>query len=310
MIDLNKKLYDAKEGLRKKRKYEEHLKRLNDSLQEQSRKSSGLKNQLLKEKKDVEALEKFTLTNIFYTMIGKKLEKLDKEQEEVLAVQVKYTETLNAIEDIKKEICEYEKKLASVADADIEYEEIIREKEQYLIQTNSPLCEELFALTEEEAEISSQMKEYNEAILAGTSALNKLKTALDSLDSAKGWSTFDMVGGGFFTTAIKHSKIDEAETQIHNAQNQLRRFQEELMDIKDYDRINIDMGMLLTFADYFLDGFIVDWFIHGKINDAYDQMMETTEKVQKLLNYLKETKNQLEERQNSIIQKRKEILEM
>lgn len=109
MIDLNKKLYDAKEGLRKKRKYEEHLKRLNDSLQEQSRKSFGLKNQLLKEKKDVEALEKFTLTNIFYTMIGKKLEKLDKEQEEVLAVQVKYTETLNAIEDIKKEICEYEK---------------------------------------------------------------------------------------------------------------------------------------------------------------------------------------------------------
>lgn len=310
MSDLNKRLFEAKERLQKQRKYEEHLKRLNDLLREKERKMHALKSQLVKEKKDVEALEKFTLTNIFYTITGRKLEKLDKEQEEVVASQIQYTEALNAVEDIKREIREFEEKLASVAGANVEYEEIIRQKEQYLIQTKSPLSEELFSLTEKEAEISSQLKEYEEAIMAGEEALHKLHVAIDSLDSAKGWSTFDMFGGGFFTTAIKHSKLDEAENHIHDAQNHLRRFQEELLDIKEHSIVNLDLGNLLTFADYFFDNFMVDWFVHGKINDAYDQTLKTTDKVRNLLIHLKEMKTQLEERRASMIQKRKEILEM
>ena len=51
-------------------------------------------------------------------------------------------------------------------------------------------------------------KEKREAIDAGRKAISSLETARDNLNSAKNWGLVDMFGGGFFTTMIKHSKID------------------------------------------------------------------------------------------------------
>ena len=52
-------------------------------------------------------------------------------------------------------------------------------------------------------------KEKREAIEAGRRALNSLCTAKENLNSAKNWGLVDMFGGGFFTTMLKHSKMDQ-----------------------------------------------------------------------------------------------------
>jgi len=54
-------------------------------------------------------------------------------------------------------------------------------------------------------------KEKREAIEAGRRALNSLQTAKENLNSAKNWGLADMFGGGFFTTMLKHSKMDQAK---------------------------------------------------------------------------------------------------
>ena len=54
-------------------------------------------------------------------------------------------------------------------------------------------------------------KEKREAIDAGYRAINSLKTARDNLNSAKNWGLLDMFGGGFFSTMLKHSKIDQQD---------------------------------------------------------------------------------------------------
>ncbi|WP_077212941.1 hypothetical protein [Bacillus dakarensis] len=307
--DINKQLQDVKENLRKKKKYEEHVQRATAVLLEERQKRDQLKTILTKEKEDVARLEGFSLTNIFYTLIGKKLEKLDQEQQEVLSAKLKYKEALQTIEDLEGEIREYKEKLVLVVDADHQYKQLLQKKELLIHDTQSPWSEELFEITEKEAEIFSNIEEYNEAITAGEEAVEMLDLAIKSLDSAKGWSTFDMIGGGMISTAIKHSHLDDAEEHIHQAQKGLRHFQEELADIENHYNGNLDIGAVLTFADYFFDGIIFDWFVHGKIADCYDQTFQTKEDVAALLSKLAHQKKSLQDELALIKNKRTEILE-
>ena len=307
--DINRELLEAKENVRKKLKYEEHLQRVTEFLRKEEKKRDKLKQQLLKEKEDVARLEGFSLTNIFYTITGRKLEKIEKEQQEVLSAKLKYNESLETIEDIEQEIKEYNQKLERVVYADKQYETIIKKKEQLIHDTNSIWSEELFAFAEKEADIFSNIKEFNEAIDAGEKALYMLEQAIKSLDSAKGWSTFDMLGGGMITTAIKHSRLDNAKDLIHQAQNRLRHFQEELLDIGNHFDIKLEIGGMLTFADYFFDGIVVDWVVHGRISDCYNQTLHTRKNVGRLLEQLKEQRNRLHTELETIQHKRESFLE-
>ena len=61
-------------------------------------------------------------------------------------------------------------------------------------------------------------KEKREAIDAGNRALRSLRTARENLNSAKNWGLVDMFGGGFFSTMLKHSKMDR-QRKIWNRRN-------------------------------------------------------------------------------------------
>ena len=94
-------------------------------------------------------------------------------------------------------------------------------------------------------------KEKREAIEAGRRALNSLRTAKENLNSAKNWGLVDMFGGGFFTTMLKHSKMDQAKRNMEQAKYDLRSFSRELNDVNMACNLNINTGDFLSFADYF-----------------------------------------------------------
>ena len=74
-------------------------------------------------------------------------------------------------------------------------------------------------------------KEKREAIEAGRKALNSLSAAKENLNSAKNWGLVDMFGGGFFSTMLKHSKMDHAKQNMDQAKYDLRNFSRELNDV-------------------------------------------------------------------------------
>ena len=117
-------------------------------------------------------------------------------------------------------------------------------------------------------------KEKREAIEAGRRALNSLQAAKENLNSAKNWGLVDMFGGGFFTTMLKHSRIDQAKRNMEQAKYDLRNFSRELNDVNMVCNLNIDTGDFLSFADYFFDGFVVDWVVQDRINNAQRQVEE------------------------------------
>ena len=88
----------------------------------------------------------------------------------------------------------------------------------------------------------NERKEVSEAITAGRQALSILRMAKDELRSAGNWGVVDMVGGGFFSGMMKHSKINHASSYMRMAKEKLLIFQRELKDVyistdMDYDKL-------------------------------------------------------------------------
>lgn len=129
-------------------------------------------------------------------------------------------------------------------------------------------------------------KEKQEAIDAGNKALRSLRKAQENLDSAKGLGIFDMLGGGFLSTMVKHSKVDQAKENMEQAKYDLRNFSKELNDVNIACNLNIETGDFLSFADWFFDGFIVDWMMQDRINQASQQVEEAIRRVEDILRQL------------------------
>lgn len=129
-------------------------------------------------------------------------------------------------------------------------------------------------------------KEKREAIAAGHRALNSLRAAQSDLNSAKSWGLWDMFGGGFFSTMIKRSKMDAAKQNMDQAKYELQNFSRELRDVSISYNLEMETGDFLSFADWFFDGFFVDWMVQDRINNAGSQVAEAIGQVENILRRL------------------------
>ena len=132
-----------------------------------------------------------------------------------------------------------------------------------------------------------QEKEINEAIDSGERALVSLRTAQEKLNSARNWGIFDMLGGGLIADIIKHSKMNDASTYLEEAKRDLLVFQKELQDVQETIDLKVDVDGFLTFADFFFDGFIMDYVVQSKIAEARKQIEQAIPLVEGLVNDLK-----------------------
>lgn len=137
----------------------------------------------------------------------------------------------------------------------------------------------------------SENKEIREAIQAGEAALSSLKNAREKLDSAKNWGIFDIVGGGFVSSLIKHSRMDDAQEYMEEAKQNLRRFEKELQDVSLSDSFarssSIDFSSFVRFADSFFDNMILDFYVQSQIRQALDAVENAIRQVEDILTALR-----------------------
>lgn len=241
--------------------------------------------------KSIETL-RLTHANLFVTISGRKLERVDEHAQKIALVKLKYDEICKTIDELTEEINIYNNELIQIGNLETKMEDLYQEKRTLIKKHHTSLHLDLLNITDEQTRLELQVNEFEEAILAGEKAISALGTTLDALDSAQGWSTWDLFGGGVISTAIKHSHLDDAEKQVHHAQKALRYFQEELQDVNEFTDQTISIGGFMTFADYFFDGFVVDWMVHGKIRDSVKQVNQTNQAVQELLDRLNKQKEE------------------
>lgn len=300
MTYYDEKLQQLQEQMARSKQLEAMIKELRnqrDSLTAQVRELESIK---LEEQADVDRLEGRSLAAFFYNVIGKMDEQLDKERQEAYAARVKYDAAARELEGVEADLRRYESELSALRGCEHRYDEVLKEKADAIKAAGGSNGEEILKLEERNAFLESQKKELQEAISAGNAALSTTQQVLSSLDSAEGWGTWDLFGGGLVANLAKHSHLDEAQGAIEQLQSQLRRFKTELADVTIQADMQVNVDGFLRFADYFFDGLFADWAVLDKINQSQSQVQNTKSQIASVLSRLDSMMRTLEQEQVQI----------
>jgi hypothetical protein len=307
--EINEKIYKLKEQLRTKEKLDSLCLMNMEELDRKRFNLQVLGDMLKKEEKDVTKLEGTSISSIFLDMIGKKEDKLDKEREEYLVAKIKYEECLKDIEKLEKEIIWCNNEVKDYIGIKEEYDGLLREKENLILSGSGEEGKKLREIQDRLSEINLQQKEIREAIDAGKRANNSLLDMKENLSSAKSWGVWDMMGGGLISNIAKHSAIDKASSSGKNVEHYLKIFKKELSDVNQFTDFKIDISSFTKFADFFFDGFFVDWFVQSKINNSLSNVNNVYERIDIIISELNRDLDKIVQEQKIVEREITELLE-
>ena len=280
-------------------------------LQAQQKSVSRRVRQLEKEKEseqaDVDRLERGSLAAFFYQMVGRMDEKMDKEQQEAYAARVRYDAAARELASIDADLARLETRLKGLSGCEQRYQDALMERFREIKATNSPAAQELMESESRVVDLKLRRREIREAIQAGKKALKRTEAVLESLDSARGWSTMDLIGGGVWSDLAKYDHLDEAQEQVEQLQVDLRRFKTELADVEINADIQVTVEGFLRFADFFFDNLFTDWEVRDHIDQSIEQVKDTRRQIQRVLDKLERMEGSIKAQLEDETEKQEQI---
>lgn len=301
-------LHKLSERVERKRQLTVLLDSARRQVSELTEKTAQLKAQWQKEQQDVERLEKASLTALLYDLLGKKQERLEKEQREALAAAAKYRSAQMELESLLRSRDAYWAELRELADCEADFEAAKQSRAVALKAESGETGQRLIELEAALGMLENRKRELDEAIVAGSRAANVAKQVQKELDSAESWGVWDLLGGGMLTQIAKHDHLDQAQTLVERLQEQLRCFRTELADVEISAELEVRVDDFLRFADWFFDGLIVDWSVQSKIEDAQDRVYAVQEQIAQCLRRLAWMQSETQESQKKVGQELEALL--
>ena len=241
------------------------------------------------EQADVERLEGRSLANYFFQVVGKLDEKLDQERQEAYAARVKLDEAQHQLAGIDADLRSIKDQLSEANIAAFQFRAEVEKKYAALKESGTDAADHIMEIEQKIAAKRAQKQEIKEAISAGRSARNLADEVLSELKSAKGWNTWDMIGGGgIITHMAKHEHLDTAQDLVCSLQSELRRFKTELADIHISANMQVSVDGFLRFADFFFDGLFADWAVGDRISNSISSVSHTKGQIDRTLERLRE----------------------
>lgn len=260
------------------------LERIDELLDEQRRMRTRWRGILERADETVRKLEGMGITALFHALLGDRTEQLDSENAVLLRAKVRLEDVEAAMEPLLEQRRRVVAEIESIGDLAARERELVRVKDAVVRQRGGAEAERAITFAEREGRLASMQREIDEAIAAGRDAATALGEANDALRGAHGWGAFDLLGGGFLAAAGKYRQVDVARSRVAAAQRHLDRFARELRDVQfAAPGLRIDIGALATFADWFLDGLLVDWIVLRRIETAQDRVREALRRTRAAL---------------------------
>lgn len=257
-----------------------------------------------KEQLDVEKMSQTSLKTLFYKCLGTHDKQVAKEKEEALAAVLKYESCKKSVDELTDKLSQLTNRHYEMSKVQGKLDALYEEKRRVMASFNMPEYAKIGQLEKEISFIRREIKELKEAITPGNMAINTLNEAIELLDSAGDWGTWDLIGGGLIADMMKHDKIDKAKQAILNAQTYVQKLQVELQDVN----MSLDGSIQITggavFADFFFDGLIADWYMQSKISQSRDNVVATCGKIRKIVSTLS---TQLNHKEKDLEAKEREI---
>lgn len=209
---INDKINKVKEDLALKKVLEEKREKFRSESRWEKKALEQLRITLAKELKDVEKLEKLSISNFIATIMNNKDEKLEKEHEEYFKAKLKFDEQSAKVNMIDRNLENVEERLRNLRNCEREYKEMLDKKLEIIKSSGDYYVSS--KLSELELDIDKALKaqkEIEEAESVGRNLVGAIDAAQDSLESAQGWGLWDMMGGEMLSSIAKHNNINDAE---------------------------------------------------------------------------------------------------
>lgn len=119
----------------------------------------------------------------------------------------------------------------------------------------------------------------NEALSLTNQLIPLVNEAENSLASARNWGFLDIMGGGFITDLIKHSKLNKASGAMNQVSYLMQRLQMVLGSIEVPMDYRMQIGDFATLADFLFDGAIADIYMTSKIMSSLTEVRNLKSKL-------------------------------
>lgn len=235
-----------------------------------------------KEQRDVDRLEGVSLASLLASLRGDRDERMDRERAEAYAAAMRYDAAKRQLDEVLEDMEFRRRRMADNRFAREAYDRLLEEKAAELGGQDPSQAERLRQIEERLTELTDRRRELQEAIFAGETVAAKLRFLLEKLDSAAGWSTFDLMGGGLLADMAKYSHLDDARKLAVELQSALRRYEAELADVTISADFRIEVGGFLSVTDVWFDNVFADWAVRDHIRESESRVQETRRQVEAL----------------------------
>ena len=201
---------------------------------------------LQKEQADVEKLEGVTVSSVFYTVIGQKDKKLEKEKAEAFDAEEKFSEIQNQLDEINEEITKHEHELRAVRGCDLRYGRLLPQIIDEIKAIASPVAKAIIDTVDSLTRIEAKLTTLDEALALCTEALNNAKAAEKSLaiseNYAQSLSLFNAKHNAPLRSDIKIN-LTQAQQTVDTLCRQIKRLDASLVGSQINFDINIEVGI-------------------------------------------------------------------
>ena len=286
MSESNVDLKTLQQQVAEKKRLEAKLQELYTQQEMLETQTQTLEQAKLSEQADVDRLEGRSLAAFFYNVVGKLDQKLDKERQEAYAAQVKYDAAARELDSVQADIARCGEQADQLEGCEERYQAALQEKAAAIRRSGSDAARKLLKTETKISALESRMKEIQEAVDAGNTALLAVDKVLGTLDDAASLSTWDVLGGGLLVDLAKHESLDNAQEQVEQLQEDLRRFKTELADVTVEADLRVSIDGFLQFADFFFDGLFADLAVMDHIHGSQEKVRKTRDEIQAVLSRL------------------------
>lgn len=298
----NAKLNEIKNNLGMLPVLQDRMKNLQSRQSEADDKVSSLLHKYEEECLDVEQLQKDSLSTTLLKFIGKYEDKVDKEYKEMISAKIEYDKEIEQVNEFNREIEEIRNRISSLEKMRQTYEAELKNREQMILnQMNSNISIQYRQLETNRELFNRQLVEMEEALRVAYNVKDTAQSAIEHLDSAESWATYDIwFRGGILSHMAKYDHIDNAEADFNRLSIQLKDLQKELIDINLLDVPEITWIDSTTRAiDFWFDNIFTDLSVHGQIREDSEQIRSLYMKIGDIITLIEtkkvEAKNMLSE---------------
>jgi len=290
---------------------EGRLERLQQQVDLAEETVATLKRKWEAESKDVDQLMGESFTVSLLRLIGKYEGKLSKESQEELLAKMEYDKACSRVDQLRTERDDISGRIALLQGDRQKYlAELNRRKNEIERNVDTKTYAQFSEMEGQIDSLAKQITELDEALRAASRVMETSKTALEELESAQSWATYDVwARGGLLSHLEKYDRIDQAQSSLSDIESQLKDLKRELSDVNLQDSVNFThIDSMTRTVDFWFDNIFTDLNVRSIIQDNHEQLSELCVKINGITATMQRNKTELHQKIDQLEKSMEDLL--